>query len=280
MGYYGNYYGNSLFHSEKRDLNGTSISKEKGTDNKYNNTSEYNHDYYMRNKDKWGVKTAYYTKEDSDFDNANYDEKNRIGNSDFFVAQDKDGNYYILEEDMKWKIPNGAKPSQEMLNQLANFKGIDGVTIKNGDDWEKEVERIINSDGGSGGKEFDIDAAAMDVIRGKYKNGQERKDALGDDYTMVQARVNEILKGKKSASTGDSSKSDDTSSSSTSNSQNGSKLKVAKNWTEVGATKVANAQLIADEKKAKKEAEEQAKREAAEEAARKEAEKEAKKKKK
>ena len=54
MGYFNTTYYNSLMHADvKRDLNGTSISKEKGTDNKSNNTSAYNHDYYIHHKGKW-----------------------------------------------------------------------------------------------------------------------------------------------------------------------------------------------------------------------------------
>ena len=39
-----------------------------------------------------------------------------------------------------------------------------------------------------------IDALAKDVIAGHYGNGQVRKDRLGDLYSRVQARVNQILK--------------------------------------------------------------------------------------
>lgn len=41
---------------------------------------------------------------------------------------------------------------------------------------------------------FDIDKAARDVIKGKYGNGDERKQKLGVYYTEVQKRVNELLK--------------------------------------------------------------------------------------
>lgn len=44
--------------------------------------------------------------------------------------------------------------------------------------------------------DININAMAMDVIRGKYGNGQARKDKLGSNYELVQKRVNEILKGK------------------------------------------------------------------------------------
>lgn len=114
------YFSKSLYHSanKKHAEYGTadSISSEKGTDNKKNNTSEYNHEYYMRNKKKW---------DDS--------------------SKDSDGKSSDSE------------------------------------------------------KEFDVDAAAMDVIRGKYKNGEERKKLLGEDYAIVQKRVNELMKTSSAA---------------------------------------------------------------------------------
>ncbi|WP_418968438.1 N-acetylmuramoyl-L-alanine amidase [Alloscardovia omnicolens] len=44
----------------------------------------------------------------------------------------------------------------------------------------------------------DVDALARAVIRGDYGNGDERKRRLGQNYSAVQARVNEILSGKPS----------------------------------------------------------------------------------
>lgn len=40
-----------------------------------------------------------------------------------------------------------------------------------------------------------IEQLAKDVINGKYGNGEERKQKLGNLYNEVQKRVNEILKG-------------------------------------------------------------------------------------
>ena len=139
MGYFNTTYYKSLMHADtKRDLNGTSISKEKGTDNKANNTSAYNHDYYIRNKEKW--------------------------------QDNKD-------------------------SKASDNAGDDKSDLKEGD--------------------FDIDAAALDVIKGKYGNGQARKDALGDDYEMIQKRVNEMYKSGKfggGTNTDNNSSSDITSS--------------------------------------------------------------------
>ena len=46
-----------------------------------------------------------------------------------------------------------------------------------------------------------IDAIARDVITGKYGNGNERKNKLGNLYEEVQKRVNEILKNNVSKET-------------------------------------------------------------------------------
>lgn len=43
----------------------------------------------------------------------------------------------------------------------------------------------------------EIDKMARDVLNGKYGNGQERKEKLGDLYDVVQARANEIYKSQK-----------------------------------------------------------------------------------
>ena len=45
-----------------------------------------------------------------------------------------------------------------------------------------------------------IEELAQEVIEGKYGNGEDRKNALGDRYAEVQARVNEILAQKSEPS--------------------------------------------------------------------------------
>jgi hypothetical protein len=42
-----------------------------------------------------------------------------------------------------------------------------------------------------------IEEIAKEVIKGKYGNGKERKEALGSDYNAVQAEVNKIISRKK-----------------------------------------------------------------------------------
>ena len=215
MGYF--YTDAALFHADKRDKGMNSTTSEKGTDNKRNNSSAYNHEYYMKNKEKWqdnnksgDAKFAEYQKGDSDFDDANYSEKNRLGDTDFFGFQKPDGSWVILEEDMKWTLPAGMDRAA-MIKALEAFDKEVETRRQNGenfagDDWQKAANKAINSaskkkSSDSGEKEFDVDAAAMDVIRGKYGNGAERKAALGEDYAEVQKRVNELMKQQKSSST-------------------------------------------------------------------------------
>ena len=59
------------------------------------------------------------------------------------------------------------------------------------------VEDVENSVDNS----TNIDAIARDVITGKYGNGNERKNKLGNLYEEVQKRVNEILKNNVSQET-------------------------------------------------------------------------------
>jgi len=72
--------------------------------------------------------------------------------------------------------------------------------------WDCNFEGILHYVGSSGGGcsalveepedaggDVDIDALALAVINGDYGNGQERRDRLGDLYSVVQARVNEML---------------------------------------------------------------------------------------
>lgn len=177
MGYFNMTYYNSLMHADtKRDLNGTSISKEKGTDNKANNTSAYNHDYYIRNKEKW--------------------QDNKDSKASDNTGDDKSG-------------------------------------LKEGD--------------------FDIDAAALDVIKGKYGNGQARKDALGADYEMIQKRVNEMYKsGKFGGGTNTDSDSNSSSDTASSNKSDSSVTSSSGKWY----TKYNDRIKDAKDKKLQKEAQE------------------------
>lgn len=63
--------------------------------------------------------------------------------------------------------------------------------------WGKYADPKGNGNGASSTPTtpaIDLDGVAIDVIKGKYGNGDARKMALGDNYNRVQQRVNELLK--------------------------------------------------------------------------------------
>ena len=64
----------------------------------------------------------------------------------------------------------------------------DGVRINPTEDLDKGLFTETT--------EKSIEELAREVIEGKYGNGEDRKKALGDRYSEVQARVNEILAPK------------------------------------------------------------------------------------
>lgn len=210
MGFYGPnkhvFFGDTNFF-EHRAKNGTanSTSEEKGTDNKKNNTSEYNHNYYMKHKEKWKDNKKQWSKDDKDFDESNYSDENWLKDTDFYVKKKEDGSFVVLLEDTKWTVPAGTN-IEDIKKKLQEAAKSDDVRERS-----KKYDEILK--GQSDEKEFDVDAAARDVIRGKYKNGAERKAALGEDYDLVQKRVNELMKKKKKSSSGEQAESSSSSDS-------------------------------------------------------------------
>lgn len=177
------YFDKALVHAEDKGMNSTVSAR--GSDGKKNNSSEYNHQYYMKNKDKWKDNKST-TKEISDFTGMKEEEINKLRE----IAKTKG----VDSEEYK-----------KLLNELSE-----------GDkERAKKIDETLKKDRESGSQEFDVDAAAMDVIKGKYKNGAERKAALGEDYEIVQKRVNELMKtmGTKGGSSKNSSSSKDSKSS-------------------------------------------------------------------
>lgn len=72
--------------------------------------------------------------------------------------------------------------------------------------WGKYANPKGGSNGGSSAPTapaIDLDTVAIDVIKGKYDNGDARKKALGANYSRVQQRVNELMKMANKAIRGD-----------------------------------------------------------------------------
>lgn len=82
-------------------------------------------------------------------------------------------------------IKNGGyATSPTYINTIMSI--INSNNLTKYDNVENSVNNSIN---------VDIEQTARDVIAGKYGNGEERKQKLGNLYNEVQKRVNEILRG-------------------------------------------------------------------------------------
>lgn len=76
-----------------------------------------------------------------------------------------------------------------------------------------EKEEPIDWDGEL--SENDVEKLALEVIRGNFGNGQQRRELLGDNYSKIQSRVNELMrtgeyKNKKSSSSESEEKEEST----------------------------------------------------------------------
>lgn len=89
-------------------------------------------------------------------------------------------------------IKNGGyATSPTYINTIMSIINSNNLTqYDNVEDVENYVDNSTN-----------IDSIARDVIAGKYGNGNERKNKLGNLYEEVQKRVNEILKNNVSKET-------------------------------------------------------------------------------
>ena len=96
------------------------------------------------------AKYSEYKDGDKDFDDVNYDEKNRVGDTDFFSFKRDDGKTVIVEEDMKWVLPEGVDPKSPAIKSALN-KFASEVESKRslgenytGDDWRNGVNDALN----------------------------------------------------------------------------------------------------------------------------------------
>jgi hypothetical protein len=170
-GYYGHtFFDESIPFFEHRATYGTanSTSKEKGKDNKLNNTSEYNHEYYEKHPEKWAdnkkTKTSSKKKKNatrSDDDDLFYDKdgKARFGHKDYdpndedFKRTDgekiagtdlrtftnKNGSTIIVGNGIKFSFPPGTKITKEMAKRIASVEGGDKK------DKERYVAKMLNA---------------------------------------------------------------------------------------------------------------------------------------
>lgn len=95
-------------------------------------------------------------------------------------------------------LSNLLKLGREKGYDSKEFKELLGILSEGDEDQAKKMVDLMNSGGSSsssGLSSKDVENLAMEVIRGNFANGQERKELLGEYYQQVQNRVNEIMKG-------------------------------------------------------------------------------------
>lgn len=88
---------------------------------------------------------------------------------------------------------NGTRSKEEIKSHWLAYCNAGGKQLQGLLNRRKDELALFSK--GANAPTEDIDKIARDVINGKYGNGEARKKALGELYTVVQKRVNEILKG-------------------------------------------------------------------------------------
>ena len=95
---------------------------------------------------------------------------------------------------------NGTRSKEEIKAHWLAYSNAGGKQLQGLLNRRKDELNLFNSNSNQAPTSFiDIEKLARDVIVGKYGNGEARKIALGSLYTVVQAKVNEILKGNNTS---------------------------------------------------------------------------------
>lgn len=100
-------------------------------------------------KDSNRSERADWSEGDSDFDEKNYNDKNRLGDTDFYGFTNKDGKNVILMEDKKWTLPEGVKLDAKLKKRLEKVSAEIEKRRENGenvtgDEWNKLVDDAID----------------------------------------------------------------------------------------------------------------------------------------
>ena len=145
---------------------------------------------------KWGKrkkkKTTYkyipkfseYVDGDPDFDDSNYDEKNRLGDTEFFGFVNKDGNLVILEEDMKWVIPGGTI-TPELVKKLESFQGAPS------EKWRETVTNLITEGVNEKSKTKSTTKTAAKTVTSSSKSTKQKTEKASK---ATSAPVKEVSK--------------------------------------------------------------------------------------
>ncbi len=132
--------------------------------------------------------------------NCNGFENGSYGN---YVKIKHDNGYYTLYGHMAYNTVRVSVGQRVSKGQVLGYMGNTGMSygghlhfeVRNTSDVRIDPTEYLNSDlpNSQSVPTKSVEELAQEVIAGKYGNGEDRKNALGDRYAEVQARVNEIL---------------------------------------------------------------------------------------
>lgn len=132
--------------------------------------------------------------------NCNGFENGSYGN---YVKIKHDNGYYTLYGHMAYNTVRVSVGQRVSKGQVLGYMGNTGMSygghlhfeVRNTSDVRIDPTEYLNSDlpNSQSAPTKSVEELAQEVIAGKYGNGEDRKNALGDRYAEVQARVNEIL---------------------------------------------------------------------------------------
>lgn len=132
--------------------------------------------------------------------NCNGFENGSYGN---YVKIKHDNGYYTLYGHMAYNTVRVSVGQRVSKGQVLGYMGNTGMSygghlhfeVRNTSDVRIDPTEYLNSDlpNSQSVPTKSVEELAQEVIAGKYGNGEDRKNALGDRYAEVQARVDEIL---------------------------------------------------------------------------------------
>lgn len=211
-----NHFNGSLFleHSANKQHakygTANSTTSEKGTDNKLNNSSEYNHEYYEQNKDKWkdNKKSSskkkssrsdnddlYYDKDgNARFGHKDYDESDedfkrtdgeKIAGTDLRTFTNKNGSTIIMGKGIKFSFPPGTKITSAMARKIA--------AIESGDKSNKEsyVAKMLNAVTGF------ADRQGLNTDAKKKSSGKKSKSSAESSSSSSSSKNRSFEEAKK-----------------------------------------------------------------------------------
>lgn len=121
--------------------------------------------------------------------------KGKNGDTKTFDEFDSFSKELMKKGEAYYDEKEAASMTKEELGEL--YEDMTGVKL-----GKEDLDRLYNSkeakynSSSNGISENDVEKLAKEVIKGSFGNGQIRKDLLGEDYSKVQNKVNELLKGK------------------------------------------------------------------------------------